>query len=923
MKRKRAMYEVCLGMMNGWTPAELQLDEQCLCDALWVLDFETSAPPKDALRKAFVELVKDVHRRKVVRQTLLEQQMEVKTLEEASVVASGKSFFGQLNERNRRLTAVQPTFFLLHEASEGYARLVTELALGPGLTRERFHAIVGFFALDLSRCMDLLMTLTERRLGKRRDFLAIARGYSREVLLDILHIRLKRAFPEAESRPRTIGLAALLAGDGLVDVGALFPLLQPAEAEAAKTADKLRALLAAADPRRPDAAAQAPGEEPKRSPVKECQAALAPSQAFAMCEALLEGNHWELAYFLLLKLQPQGLDLNTSCLEHLCAFVERMIEPLYRQPEVCGLLVAGAGTGAAGGRLQRFEDIPLVLFPALKLLGAAAGLSALLHAKLCRLLAAWVVHDRAAAAPHAEALMAQVLLPGLALIRSNPAASAAAYAVLEQLPLDARARTYAAWRGEATVHPLAAWAHEEGQAALKFILRRLNADKAAIAAFGREVGCIAHSHPLLTFDTLVMQIQQYSNMIEPVVECLRFMSLLSRDVIVFVLLESLASRKRAAKKSDGTNLAEWLTSLASFIGQLYKKYKDIDVKPILGLVRNKLLDGSTLELTVLEQLIVRMSGIEAGQTGMSEKQIAAQAGSTALKAAMRPIAVEPNMNSSSVRLRKALETSGIIAQLMVLIVQCGLKTAVYGAASEEASLKMIGDAYDKAHGCWIQYLSFLEQAMPDGALAKKLPSLGELIGKHRLSLPQALTCLRSVLVHRYRDAKRIAFGADDMETGEDGSGEEEAEERSIVAELPPITTPSAVFVAFWTLKLSDLVFPKESYEEAAKLLTKRVADLESATSAQFEDWAPSKKVKEVLKIKAQLAKLEDDAAVQMAHVDSVRKHFKDQAAEWFKGEVAGRKSCVHICFCFRCGRGRAQRDCGHVSPKLLVSALHD
>ncbi len=881
--RKRAMYEVCLGAMNGWTlsPA-LQLDEQGLCDALWVLDFETSVPPKDVLRRAYVDLVKDVHRRRMVQQTLLEQQMEVKTLEEAGVVASGKAFFGQLNERNRRLTAVQPTFFLLHEASEGYARLVSEIVMSVRFTRERFHSIAGYFSLDLSRCADLFMTLMERKMGRRRDFLEIAAGYSKEVLLDILHIRLKRAFA-AGGRSKVIKLAAVLVGEGLVDLGALYPLLLPSDAEAKKVAEQQRAALAAADPRKVDAAALPAGEEPKRPPLQECQAALAHNQKFALCEALLAGNHWQMAYFLLVKLQAQGLDLHMGCLERLCAQVEVIIEPLYRTPEVCGPVVAVAGAGAAGGLLHAFADIPLVLFPALKLLGPAVGLSALLHAKLCRLMIGWLVHDCETAAAHVEAILAEILLPGLALIRSNPAASSLTYSVLERLPFDARARVYSQWRREASKHPLAAWAREEAQAALKFVMRRLNSDKAAIAAYGREVGCIAHSHPLLTFDILVVQIQQYSNMIEPVVEFLSYMSLLSRDVAVFVLVENLASKKRAGKKSDGTNVAEWLSALASFIGQLFKKYKDIDVRPVLELVRNKLLDGSALELVVLENLILRMSGIEAGQMGMSEKQVAAQAGSTALKAAMRPIAVEPNMNNSSARLRKAMDGAGVIAQLMVLIVQCGLKTAVYGAASEEASLKMIGDAYDKAHGCWIQYLSFLEQTITDGAvLSQKLPSLADLIGKYKLSLPQALTCLRSVLVHRYSDAKQIAFGVDDMDTGEDGAAEEE-EGKSIVAELPPITTPSHVFVAFWTLKLSDLVFPKESYDEAAKILTKRMSDLESSTSQQFEEWDSSKKAKEVVKIKAQLARLEEDAAVQMAHVESVRKHFKDQASVWFKG----------------------------------------
>lgn len=101
-----------------------------------------------------------------------------------------------------------------------------------------------------------------------------------------------------------------------------------------------------------------------------------------------------------------------------------------------------------------------------------------------------------------------------------------------------------------------------------FFVVRLNADRAAIAVYGRQVGCISHSHPLIVFDTIIAQIQQYTNMIGPVVEALKFQSLLSRDALVYVMLESLASKKRSAIKSDGTNLAEWLSALSTFIGNM-------------------------------------------------------------------------------------------------------------------------------------------------------------------------------------------------------------------------------------------------------------------------------------------------------------------------------------------------------------------
>ncbi len=111
------------------------------------------------------------------------------------------------------------------------------------------------------------------------------------------------------------------------------------------------------------------------------------------------------------------------------------------------------------------------------------------------------------------------------------------------------------------------------------------------------------------------------------------------------------------------------------------------MRPILEVIRNKLMDGSTVELVVLEELISRMSGIEADQSGSvchiygllffsnafrkgwSEKQISALGGSASLRTTMRPIPLESHMSTSTARLRKALDSSGVMAQIAILINQ--------------------------------------------------------------------------------------------------------------------------------------------------------------------------------------------------------------------------------------------------------------
>lgn len=630
--------------------------------------------------------------------------------------------------------------------------------------------------------------------------------------------------------------------------------------------------------------------------------AMAKNQKFDLARRLLRAGHWPQASALLKLLVQQGLALCVELQHELALFVERMIEPLYRTPAVCGPVASRNPSSLAQSDyvVSTFDEITSRLLPVLQLLGPALGTHPMAHAKVCRLLSAWMVHveqsaadaeTRAGVQQLVEGLMAKILLPGLAFIKSNPAAAGAAFGVIKDLPFEARCRVYASWRRDGAKHVLVAFSRAEAETEIKAILRRLNAERAAIVAYGRAVGGISHSHPLLVFDAIVAQLQQYVNMIGPVVDFLRYQSLLARDALVFVLLEGLASKKKATHKSDGTNLAEWLSALATAIGLLYKKYKDIDARPLLQLLRNKLLDGSTAELTVLEHLVTRMSGLEGAGAGMSEKQAAAQAGSAQLKASARPIPAPPGIGASASRLRRALDSTGIAPQLLVLIVQTGLKNTIYTAVDEEASLKMISDAYDKAMSVWLQFLAFLEQTYEPEALSAALPSLSDLVLKHRLAPSEALTALRSVLRLRYSDVEWLVEGTGEPPHQQQQQQQQEAEpgmallprltdEVGIVAGLSPALTP-VLYAAFWSLRLSDIVWPKESYDDVTLKLQKRIQEATSGVG-QFEEWDASKRLKEVDKIKAQLAKLAEDCEAQQAHVTVVRAHFKAQASEWLK-----------------------------------------
>jgi THO complex subunit 2 len=159
------------------------------------------------------------------------------------------------------------------------------------------------------------------------------------------------------------------------------------------------------------------------------------------------------------------------------------------------------------------------------------------------------------------------------------------------------------------------------------------------------------------------------------------------------LLEALASPKKDKLKSDGTNIAQWFQSLASFAGFLYRKYTTIEITALLQYVVNQLKDGSSLDLVLLRELIAKMSGVEIIED-MSENQLEAQAGGETLKLESQPIPQKMNLKRSTNKLKDTLLNNKLALPLMILIAQ--QRSAIIFKGDSQL-LKMVGDMYDKVY----------------------------------------------------------------------------------------------------------------------------------------------------------------------------------------------------------------------------------
>jgi THO complex subunit 2 len=104
---------------------------------------------------------------------------------------------------------------------------------------------------------------------------------------------------------------------------------------------------------------------------------------------------------------------------------------------------------------------------------------------------------------------------------------------------------------------------EAGKAA-RYSLKRLAKDN--IRDMGRQVSKVTHSNPLVVFSTILSQVESYDNLIEMMVEAVRFVTPLGLDVLGYCVLSRLdgtsESGNRTRMKGMQSCSVEWTCKAA-------------------------------------------------------------------------------------------------------------------------------------------------------------------------------------------------------------------------------------------------------------------------------------------------------------------------------------------------------------------------
>ncbi len=124
---------------------------------------------------------------------------------------------------------------------------------------------------------------------------------------------------------------------------------------------------------------------------------------------------------------------------------------------------------------------------------------------------------------------------------------------------------------------------------------------------------------------------------------------------------------------------------------MFKKY-NIELTGILQYVANQLKNKKSLDLLILKEIVLKMSGVEAAED-MTNEQIDAMSGGELLRQEAGSFSQIKNTRKSSQRLKDALIDSDLAVPLTLLMAQ-QRNCVVYRETAEDdsyAHLKLVSD----------------------------------------------------------------------------------------------------------------------------------------------------------------------------------------------------------------------------------------
>ncbi|UKZ56856.1 hypothetical protein TrVGV298_010700 [Trichoderma virens] len=344
-------------------------------------------------------------------------------------------------------------------------------------------------------------------------------------------------------------------------------------------------------------------------------------------------------------------------------------------------------------------------------------------------------------------LLRRLLVPALSHTKANVSVVNAVWELLRRYPLTTRYSIYAEWfEGQISRLPAMRAAFARATAETRGTMKRLSLTN--ISEMAKQLAKTSYSSPGVVFRVAFEQLESYPNLIEGFVECAKYFTDLSYDVLVWSLMNSLGKSRSRTQADHALTTSKWLQALSRFSGKIFKRYSAINPIPVLQYVNDQLQRGNSTDLIILKEFINSMGGI-VDSVDFTDAQILSMAGGDRLRRHTLIRGQDKRFDSvrSSKRLIQALTDSKLAARVLLNLAQYR-QSAIYQVPEDEAHIKYLSALVDDSHQILIQYLDFIWSNLEPSAFDALVPSINELILSYGLDTSIAFLIGRSSLSHR-------------------------------------------------------------------------------------------------------------------------------------------------------------------------------
>lgn len=397
---------------------------------------------------------------------------------------------------------------------------------------------------------------------------------------------------------------------------------------------------------------------------------------------------------------------------------------------------------------QTVEDIFTLCNTFLNLSGVTIGKDEILLSKLASIGAYSLERDTSESnMTRWLDLLRRLLLPALSHTKANAAVVNAIWDLLKHYSTTTRYALYAEWfEGQISRLPAMRAAFARATAATRGTMKRVSLTN--LGEMAKQLAKTSYSSPGIVFRVAFEQLESYPNLIEAFVECAKYFTDMSYDVLVWSLMNSLGKSRSRTQADHALTTSKWLQALSKFTGKVFRRYSLLDATPVLYYVNHQLLQGNATDLIILKEFISSMGGI-ADSIDFTDYQVLSMSGGQCLRKHTLTRGGDKRFDNikSAKRLTRALTDSHLALRLLINLAQYR-QAAIFNVPQDEAHIKYLSSIVDDSHQTLIKFLDFLWSNLDQHAFDDAVPAIPDLMRLYGLDISLAFLIGRGSLSSR-------------------------------------------------------------------------------------------------------------------------------------------------------------------------------